>query len=275
MATREPTMEVKLPPTIALMGMDFAAITEAEAATIVLDQASAGLGGWMVTPNLDILRQSAEDPTLAALVRSADILVADGMPLVWASRLQGTPLPERVAGSNLVNLIAARSVERGLRIFLLGGNPGAADGAAAALERRYPGIRVAGTYCPPFGFERNEQELRRIEALVQASRANLVFVGLGFPKQERLIQRLRISRPCAWWLGIGITFSFLSGEVKRAPRWMQRCGVEWVHRLIQEPRRLASRYLLHGLPFALRLLCGALEQRLRGTGTHALNGTKK
>jgi N-acetylglucosaminyldiphosphoundecaprenol N-acetyl-beta-D-mannosaminyltransferase len=228
----------------------------------------------MVTPNLDILRQCAGDPELASLVRAADVLVADGMPLVWGSRLQRTPLPERVAGSNLVNLIAGRCAERRMSVLLLGGNPGAAEGAAGALTRRYPGIRVAGTYCPPFGFEKDEQELRWMESMVRSSEAHIVLVGLGFPKQERLIKRLRAARPGAWWLGIGITFSFLSGEVARAPRWMQQAGVEWVHRMAQEPRRLATRYLVHGFPFAVHLLICVLRQRFRGPAGPGLPSRK-
>jgi N-acetylglucosaminyldiphosphoundecaprenol N-acetyl-beta-D-mannosaminyltransferase len=148
-----------------------------------------------------------------------------------------------------------------LRIFLLGGNPGAANGAAATLLRRYPGVHVAGTYCPPFGFERDEPEIERMERMVQLSGADIVLVGLGFPKQEQLIHRLRPGRPTAWWLGI--TFSFLSGEVARAPGWMQRCGLEWLHRLAQEPGRLGRRYLWHGLPFAARMFIAVLLRRYR------------
>jgi N-acetylglucosaminyldiphosphoundecaprenol N-acetyl-beta-D-mannosaminyltransferase len=248
-------------PRVRLMGLDFAALTEVDVAAYVVRQSAAGQGGWLVTPNLDILRQCSESEQLADLVRSADMRVADGMPLVWGSRLQGTPLPGRVAGSNLVSMIAASGADLGLRLFLLGGNPGAADGAAATLLRRYPGIQVAGTYCPGFGFEHDELELARMERLVRLAKPDIVLVGLGFPKQERLIQRLRPGCPTAWWLGIGITFSFLSGEVSRAPPWMQRCGLEWMHRIAQEPRRLAARYLIHGVPFAARLFTSAVQRR--------------
>lgn len=250
-------------PCVELMGIGFAAMRESEVADHIVGKAAAGEGGWLITPNLDILRQCFRDERVADLVKAADLRVADGMPLVWSSRLQGTPLPERVAGSSVVSLIAERAASPRLRVFLLGGNPGAADGAARTLLSRYPGIRIAGTYCPPLGFERNQEELGRMERAVRLATPHIILVGLGFPKQELLIQRLRPASPAAWWLGIGITFSFLSGEVRRAPPWMQRSGLEWVHRIAQEPRRLASRYLIHGIPFAARLLTVAAMQRIR------------
>jgi len=250
-------------PSVELMGIEFAAMRESEVADHIVGKAAAGEGGWLITPNLDILRQCFRSERVADLVKAADLRVADGMPLVWSSRLQGTPLPERVAGSSVVSLIAERAAGPGLRVFLLGGNPGAADGAARTLLSRYAGLRIAGTYCPPLGFERDAEELERMERAVRLANPHIVLVGLGFPKQELLIQRLRPACPTAWWLGIGITFSFLSGEVRRAPLWMQRSGLEWVHRIAQEPRRLASRYLIHGVPFAARLLTMAAKQRLR------------
>jgi N-acetylglucosaminyldiphosphoundecaprenol N-acetyl-beta-D-mannosaminyltransferase len=248
-------------PKIELMGLRFSAVTEMETASYVVEQAAAGLGGWVVTPNLDILRQCVQRPDLAAMVKGADLLVADGMPLVWASRIQGTPLPERVAGSNLVSLISSKAAEGGLAVFLLGGVEGAAQGAADSLCRKYPGLRVVGTYSPPFGFEDDDSELQRITQQICRSGPEVVFVGLGFPKQEKLIERLRSVHASAWWLGVGISFSFLSGGVARAPGWMQRCGLEWVHRVLQEPRRLGRRYLIHGIPFAFQLFAGVARRR--------------
>jgi N-acetylglucosaminyldiphosphoundecaprenol N-acetyl-beta-D-mannosaminyltransferase len=251
-------------PQVDIHGITFAAVGEREAVRHVADSASRGVGGWVVTPNLDIVRQCARDPAIARMVRSADLIVADGMPLVWASRLQRTPLPERVAGSNLVGLLSEEAARRGLSVFLLGGMPGTAEAAARVLQARHPGLRVAGTWCPPFGFEKDEAQMQAMHEAIRDSRPDIVFVGLGFPKQERLIERLRPAQPAAWWLGIGISFSFLAGEVSRAPGWMQRTGLEWVHRVAQEPRRLARRYLVDGLPFAVRLF--ARSMRVRAVG---------
>jgi N-acetylglucosaminyldiphosphoundecaprenol N-acetyl-beta-D-mannosaminyltransferase len=166
-----------------------------------------------------------------------------------------------VAGSNLLQLVSEQAAQRGLSIFLLGGNPGTAQRAASVLAERYPGLRIAGTCCPPFGFERDPAELARISEVLREARPDIVFVGLGFPKQEKLIEVLRPQHPSAWWLGIGVSFSFVAGEIGRAPAWMQRSGLEWVHRLLQEPRRLARRYLVDDIPFVFRLGASALRAR--------------
>jgi N-acetylglucosaminyldiphosphoundecaprenol N-acetyl-beta-D-mannosaminyltransferase len=183
------------------------------------------------------------------------------MPLVWASRLQGTPLPARVAGSDLISSLSAAAAGEGRSIFLLGGDNGTAQAAANVLRDRYPQLVIAGTLCPPLGFENDEAAMRRITAVLEAARPDIVYVALGSPKQERLIDRIRPALPKAWWLGVGVSFSFLCGEVKRAPLWMRNWGLEWIHRLAQEPRRLFRRYVIAGIPFATMLL---LQSALRG-----------
>lgn len=248
---------------IELLGIPLDALTEAECVQHVVDALAAGRGGWVVTPNLDHLRRLVNDAAFRALCADADLAVADGMPLVWASRLQGTPLPERVAGSSLVSTVAAAAARAGRSIYFLGGDEGTADAAADVLRRRCPGLRVAGTHCPSVGFDQDPRQMAEIRARLQASAADIVYVALGSPKQERVIVALRDSLPNAWWLGIGISFSFLAGTVKRAPRWVQRLGLEWAHRLVQEPRRLVRRYLVQGLPFAGRLLLVSFRRRAR------------
>ncbi|MCC6660734.1 MAG: WecB/TagA/CpsF family glycosyltransferase [Phycisphaerales bacterium] len=235
---------------------------------------AAGRGGWVVTPNLEILRRLTTEPALATLVAPADLRLADGMPLIWASRLQRTPLPARVAGSDLIWSLTGRAARDGRSVFLLGGNPGAAEHAAAEFARRFPGLRVAGHHCPPMGFEKDPGQLAALEALLLAACPDIVYVGLGSPKQEHLITRLRPLLPAAWFLGIGISFSFVTGEVRRAPRWMQACGLEWAHRLVQEPRRLAKRYLVHGLPFAARLLLVSAWRGFRGRAPAQYSSTR-
>lgn len=244
-------------PTVDLLGFPFFKATEAQLVDHVLTEAAAGRGGWIVTPNLDILRQGCQQPAIRELLLRTDVLVADGMPLIWASRLQRTPLPERVSGSHIIWSIPEAAAERGSSIFLLGGKEGAADECARVLRSRFPKIRITGTYCPPFGFEKNEAELAKARAAVEAAPADIVFVALSFPKGEHLIERIRGVAPKSWWIGVGISFSFVAGDVKKAPRWMQVIGLEWMHRLIQEPKRLARRYLVDGLPFAARILIGS------------------
>jgi N-acetylglucosaminyldiphosphoundecaprenol N-acetyl-beta-D-mannosaminyltransferase len=249
------------PETVDLMGLGFAMLSERSTIEHVLDELSRGRGGWICTANVDILRQWARSPEIRALIADANLIVADGMPLLWASTLQGTPLPERVAGSTLISSLTAAAALQGASVFLLGGNPGTADEAARRLALSNPGLRVAGTLCPPFGFEQQSDYLDLIASTLLAADPDIVYVGLGFPKQERLISWLRELLPNAWFVGCGVGFSFIAGEMTRAPRFFQRVGLEWCFRLAQEPRRLGRRYVLDGIPFALAMMSRALSRR--------------
>lgn len=251
---------------ITVGGVAFDALDTQETIAHVIDCAKAGRGGWVITANLDHLKRARVESDYRTMLKQADLVVADGMPLIWASRLQGQPLPERVAGSSVVLPLAEQAAKHNLSVFLLGGNPGVANKAAEVLCKQYPGLKIAGTCCPPFGFERDDGEMERLKESVVSSCADIVYVALGSPKQEYLIRDIRHLLPNAWWLGIGISLSFITGEVQRAPLWMQRVGLEWLHRLIQEPRRLMKRYLVEGLPFAVRLGFGAVGQRFRSKG---------
>lgn len=248
---------------VTLFGLDFLKITAAECVDLITRLAKEGRGGWVITPNLDVLRKCVYEPDVMQTTKRASVRVADGMPLVWASRIQKTPLPERVSGSNLVEPIARSCAEKGLRVFLLGGAPGVVEVARDALVKEIPTLDIAGIYCPPFGFEKDEAEMERIRAAVTDAKPDLVFVALSFPKGERLIESLRAELPNVWWVGVGISFSFVAGDVKRAPVWMQNSGLEWLFRLSQEPRRLARRYLVEDLPFAARLFAVSLRNRFR------------
>jgi N-acetylglucosaminyldiphosphoundecaprenol N-acetyl-beta-D-mannosaminyltransferase len=243
------------------MGASFDAVTEAEAVGAIVGASGGERGCWVITANLDHLRRYRQEVVARRMFEEADLVVADGMPIVWASRLLGASLPERIAGSNMISSISAVAGTANRSIFLLGGMPGVAERAAAALMDSTPGLRVAGTLCPRFGFERDPIALKQIRAALVAAEPAIVFVALGFPKQDLLIRRLRPALPSASFVGVGISLSFIAGEIPRAPMWVRRSGLEWAHRLTQEPRRLARRYLLHGLPFALRLLTGATVHR--------------
>ena len=245
------------PHTISLLGTPLHALTTAQTLDHIVQEAQARRGGWVVTPNLDILRQLITNQTTRELCSGATLFVADGMPLIWASRLQRTPLPERVTGSDMVFSLTQRAAEAGLRLSLVGGDimpdgTRVADIAAAKLRERFPALTIASVEAPPYGFD--DTYIAGLAQRLIDARPDIVYVAIGFPKQERLIARLRPHLPNAWFLGIGISFSFVTGDVQRAPRWMQRAGLEWVHRMAQEPGRLTKRYLVHGLPFAARLL---------------------
>lgn len=246
---------------VTLMGLDFARVTEAATCRLVTSALSEKRGGWICPVNLDVLRQVTNSEELKALVSSADLVVADGMPLLWASRLRGTPLPGRVAGSSLISTLSAELAHGGHSVYLLGGNQGTAQAAGAQLQQSLPDFSLAGWHCPPFGFEHSPEEMGQIVSLLKSAQPDVVFVGLGFPKQDRLIAQIRQTLPAAWFVSCGISFSFLTGEVRRAPGLVQALGLEWVHRLTQEPRRLAKRYLVRGLPFAARLFVWSLYTR--------------
>ncbi|GAA0730287.1 WecB/TagA/CpsF family glycosyltransferase [Dactylosporangium roseum] len=249
-------------------------LTEPEVVTHVLRALDEGRGGWIVTPNVDILRQVSRDPALLAHLRAADLAVADGAPLVWAARLAGRSLPARVAGSDLIWSLSRGLAATRRSVFVLGGAPaadGVADGAQRAAERlaeACPGLRVAGTLCPPFGFDRDPAGLADACASVAECRPDMVYVGLGFPRQEHLIARLRADLPETWFLGCGAAVNFVAGDVRRARPVLQKAGLEWLDRLAREPRRLARRYLREDAPFAAALLARSLHHRLTHRPAH-------
>lgn len=252
---------------IVLDGVALDAVTEDEVVEAVRTALDGGEGGRIITPNVDILRQARTDPAVRAYLAEATFVVADGAPLVWASKLAGTPLPERVAGSDLIWSLSAGLARDGRSIFVLGGepaDPGFVDGAgraAFALSTAYPGLRVAGWRSPEYGFERYPHTLASVCRDVIEAKPDLVYVGIGFPKQEWLISLLRPELPFSWFIGCGAAVNFVAGDQDRAPGWMQRSGLEWAHRLGREPRRLARRYLRHDAPYALRLLAATGVRR--------------
>lgn len=251
------------PRRVRVGGLWFDAVTEQQVVDGVRAAWAAGRGGSIVPVNVDVARAAARSPELADLIARASVVVADGMPLVWAARAQGDRLPERVAGSSLIFPLCAAAAAEGKSVYLLGGAEGVPERAAATLVARSDNLRVAGTCSPEFGFDQTDVGARRVVAAVAAAAPDLVFVGLGFPRQERLIELLREELPGAWCLACGGGIAMTAGIVRRASPVLQRLGLEWVHRLALEPRRLARRYLRDDLPFALALLIRSVAQRFR------------
>lgn len=250
------------PRKIQVGGLWFDAITEERVVDVVRSAWAAGQGGSIVPVNIDVALAAARDPDLADLIGRASLVVADGMPLVWAARAKGDRLPERVAGSSLIFPLSAAAAANDKAVYLFGGAEGVPQKAAAALTARSARLRVAGTCSPRFGFDNSEEGLRRAVAAVVAAAPDLVFVGLGFPRQERFIELLRRELPSAWCLACGGGIAMTAGVVRRAPPVLQRLGFEWMHRLALEPRRLARRYLRDDLPFALALVIRSAAQRV-------------
>jgi N-acetylglucosaminyldiphosphoundecaprenol N-acetyl-beta-D-mannosaminyltransferase len=250
------------PRTVNLLGVPVHDVTSREVLARVAAALEERRGGWIITPNLTILQRLVSNPEYRELCQAANLRLADGMPLIWASRLRGTPLRERVAGSDMIWRLCEEAANRNWTVYFLGGNPGSAEAAAERLRSHYPRLRVAGTECPPMGFEKDEAYMAALRERIQSAAPDVCFVALSGEKQDRVIRTLLEDSPRTWFMGIGISFSFVSGEIRRAPVWLQRAGLEWAHRLMQEPRRLARRYLIDGLPFASRLLMTSLWEGL-------------
>jgi N-acetylglucosaminyldiphosphoundecaprenol N-acetyl-beta-D-mannosaminyltransferase len=243
-----------------VMGIGIDNVREHEVVDHVFSCLDLGRGGRIVTPNVDILRQVQRDLELRRLLESADIVVADGAPVVWASHIQGTPLSGRIAGATMVWSLSAGAAATGRRVFLLGGTPGTGPIAAARLQSKHPGL-VCDWHSPPYGFERSKDAITDLVSALATSRPDVVFCGFGFPKQERLMQRLAGIFPATWFCGVGAGIGFAAGEHRRAPVWMQQYGLEWLYRLGQEPQRLFARYIVHDVPFAVQLLGHAVIRR--------------
>ncbi len=247
------------------MGAPMDVVTEVQAVEAIVTAAESGSGHWAITANLDHLRRYRSSPAEKQLIEEADLVVADGMPVVWASRLAGTPLPERVSGSSMVWSLCQAASQRGQTVYLVGGDPGVAGRAANVLRNMYPGLTISSTSSPRAGFEGDELELAHTLEHMTESRPQIVLVALGFPKQDLLIQELRESLPTASFLGVGISLSYVTGDLSRPPAWICNVGLEWAYRLMQEPtQRLLRRYVVDGIPFALRLMASATTHRASG-----------
>jgi N-acetylglucosaminyldiphosphoundecaprenol N-acetyl-beta-D-mannosaminyltransferase len=217
----------------------------------------------IVTVNLDFLRQAQRLPQFNHVLNEADLAVPDGQPLVWMARYLDHANCERVTGPDVIDAGARLSAETGKSIFLLGGEPGAAERAKAVLEQRYAGVRISGVYAPPlhdYPFPKEVDE--DIKARIRAAAADMLFVAFGCPKQDFWIYDHLKELGVSIAVGIGGSFNFLGGLVPRAPSRLQHLGLEWVYRLYREPRRLWRRYLVHDLPFALRLLAAEAGRRI-------------
>lgn len=210
---------------------------------------------YVVTPNLDHAVLFQEHEGLRQAYAEAELVLVDGMPVLLAAKLLRRGIPQRVAGSDFVPALfdaASRrfcNVKRPLRVYLLGAAPGVAERAAANVERRWPSVQIVGCDSPSIGFEKRPEENDAILSRVAAAEPDVLIVGLGAPKQELWVHahRYRIAAPVA--LCVGATIDFLAGQRKRAPTWMRRIGLEWLHRMGSEPRRLAKRYLRDALRF--------------------------
>ena len=248
---------------IDIDGLLFDDVTIAEATDRIVELARMrDRPRFVCTGNLDHLAIAAADSEFKAAYEAADLVVADGAPVVWLSKLGGTPLKERVAGSDLFWTLGRASAETGVTLFFLGGVEGAADAAKAELERRYPGTKIIGTYCPPFKNFATQDEQDKIRDVVRAANPDVLLVAFGAPKQEKWIaaNRERLGVPVS--IGVGGSFEMACGMLKRAPVWMQRVGMEWAYRFAQQPRRLFDRYIVRDVPHLAKAAARTAHHRL-------------
>lgn len=243
-----------------VMGTVIDAGRPSEVCAQIIAWAQAGQSRCVAFANVHSVVTAHRNPAFARVLAGCDLVLPDGAPVAWALRRQGHVEQRRVCGPDLVDPLLAQLSEARLPVFLFGSTPSTLDKFTRALAGRHPGLLIAGSYSPPFG-EWSDEERAHQRALLAASGARVVLVGLGCPKQEAWMVSVRDSLP-AVTLGLGAAFDFHAGTVPRAPAWMRNAGLEWLHRWVQEPRRLTRRYVQTSLPF-LRWAAGLL---LRGRG---------
>lgn len=200
---------------------------------------------YVVTPNVDHIVQLETNRELQEVYKNAALILTDGKPLLWIANWYGTPIKEKISGSDLFPLLCNMAAAKGYKMFFLGAAEGVAKRAAENLTMKYKGLQVVGTYSPPFGFENNKNEMDKIENMIKASKPDILIVGLGCPKQEKFMYHHCKELGVPISLGLGASFDFEAGNIKRAPRWMANHGLEWLFRITQDPRRMAKRYLVN------------------------------
>lgn len=234
---------------ISILGVQIDDLKFDEALCLIEDGINKTARLAVTTPNVHHIILLQKDDEFRKVYRDAYLSLPDGMPLIWASRFLGTPLKERISGADLFPKLCDIAARKGYRLFFLGGREGAASGAARILKERYPEIKITGYYCPPLGFENNPAENEKIVKMIRDASPDILFVGLGAPKQEKWIYKHKDACGVPVSIGVGVTFEFIGGMVKRAPLWMQKSGLEWLWRLAMEPGRLWKRYLIDDMRF--------------------------
>jgi len=264
----DPQTPVRSP--VWVWGVPLTPLTLAETVVSVGRLIAAGGPAYFITANTHYAMLTEKDPNLCVINTRAAFIVADGAPLVWASRWQGAPLPERVAGSDLILELSAEAARKGYRLFFLGGAEGVAEEAAQRLCTRYPGLQVVGTECPPFRELTSEEETALI-AHIHSAQPDLLIMASTMPRGERwLAANLAVLRvPVV--VNVGAAIDFAANRVRRAPHWMQKNGFEWAFRLVLEPRRLFTRYARNAW-FIVRMIVRDLIKRAMKWSAGASSG---
>ncbi len=199
---------------------------------------------YIVFVNSDVAVKADTDEYLRQIINHADFSLVDGMPLVWISRFYKDKIKERLAGADFVPAICSLANKRGWKVFLLGGMPGVPETARDNLKKKFPNLNVVGTYSPPLGFEKDAEEIARINHLINQAAPDILIVCFGCPKQEKFIYEHYKEYDAVVSVCAGATMDFLAGKVKRCPRWIGKLGMEWFYRFLKDPKRLFRRYFI-------------------------------
>ena len=219
-------------------------VTMPEAILAIEQMIQGDKKSYIVAVNVDVVIKIEKDSYLKQIVDNADMVLVDGKPLVWISKIYGKPLKEKISGSDLVPLLCKVAAEKKYTIFIVGGKEGIAKQAKQNLEAKFPEIHIVGIYAPPFGFENDEKELDKINRMISNAHPELLIVCFGCPKQEKWIYENISKYDAKVSICAGATVDFLAGNVKRAPKWMSEHGLEWFYRFLQEPKRMFKRYFV-------------------------------
>lgn len=201
-------------------------------------------GAYVVTPNVDHIVKLENDKELKRVYDNADLILTDGKPLLWIAKLYGKPIKEKISGSDLFPFLCKMAAKNGYKMFFLGAAEGIAAKAAENLMTKYKGLNVVGTYSPPYGFENDAEEIRKIKKMIIEKRPDILIVGLGCPKQEKFMFHYCKELEVPVSFGLGASFDFEAGNIKRAPKWMSEHGLEWLFRITQDPKRMFKRYII-------------------------------
>jgi len=249
------------PEKCNVLGVGISVLDQSRAREVLFEAVSQGQRGDVAVTGVHGVTEAQSDADFRKILNDAFLCTPDGMPMVWMGRLQGHRTIARVYGPDLMLNICEHSRDRGFTHFFYGGKPGVAEQLATTLCTRFPGLRVAGTYCPPFR-PLDAEELRALQTAIREARPDFFWVGLSTPKQERFMAAYLPLLPEAKILiGVGAAFDLLTGQLRQAPRWMQRSGLEWLFRLTQEPARLWKRYLINNPLFVFRAIAQLLGSR--------------
>ncbi|WP_058301357.1 WecB/TagA/CpsF family glycosyltransferase [Gorillibacterium timonense] len=219
-------------------------VTMNETLDAIEQMIQSGKKSYIVAVNVDVIMKIEHDDYLKKVTDNADMVLVDGKPLIWISKIHKRPIKEKISGSDLVPKLCGLAAKKGCTMFILGGKEGIADQAKQNIEMDYPGIKVVGTYAPPIGFEKDDTELAHINSMISAVHPDLLIACFGCPKQEKWIYDNIQNYDAKVSVCAGATVDFLAGNVKRAPRWMSEHGLEWFYRFLQEPKRLFKRYFI-------------------------------